>query len=1189
MILRRFCFVAACVLSFYSFRAEAYLQALSPESFRALYALAQRGDVSAINAARSRGLNIDSVNSSGDTGLCVAARNRDRRAYKSFLQSGANPSHPCTWEINGYREFMQSVVINPVRNMDTAVAANAAKMSSMSWKTKALIGAGVVAAGAGTAIALGGGGGGGGGGSSTDPNCVHGHWSESVCVCDTGYAGEKCNTCAAGYGNYGTDLCYKTLECAHGTQQAGKCVCENGYGGTLCDECINGYGKDSTGMCVKKQSKDVYGNPDINSNYNEAGTLTLTNNNYADVYGLFYDAAQTPHDYRLDQDKFANGYFSIEPTTATVTEPDYKYDDDGNKIWYDTDGTTMKGYVKDSNAYYFNGETAGHVINDVVYDNNSTEIGDVLKTDTKKVEENFLVMNKTSSISINNNSDGTVYGLYSNNADTIYNVYAELKGSGILVSDIASQGSAKAIGTISINNVGDGRVYGIFGGNDIYTAEFDDSSAEETSPTAIVYSEINVSNKGNGAAYGIYQSGTNGTIYNQNKIGTYSYIDSVVSVINSQGSGNTYGLYSLGTIQNSGEVASSADAGNAYGLYTKGGTINNIKDISETTLVYSVQAQSATGNVYGAYVEDGTMTNGRVISAKTTGGTGNAFGIYVTQSDSGTATLTNTSGLEVESAGGDAYGIYNKGGTIENSTQRYEINVTSTTGNAYGIYSDGGKVTNSGRIWVSGPSKEKTYGIYATNGAKITNTGEFQFRINNIDLNWEDNPTYTSTGCLTPDGGYAIYLTGGAEFENMGLVSATKALSLGKGVTLAQNGTFSAPAITGNLSISSDVVKNGFEQNYTLLNAIDTSDASALNLSSQSVLFDAELKGNDVVLTKKDFNEVVENSTVASFLEKNYDMQNNEALFANLKTKSSLNEVENAMRDLTGQNVISRFADEDMIMQKELNFDLNSKLFALKDGEFSFSGEVAPKVFQDRGSNTKYALSGTNMAGGHFGVGLAISELRSDDGHLKNSRESKNFQLLMPYQLKKNGFNMVFSPKMSYLYGTYDRNGYESRSYDGHIEKRAFGLESEVRYPLSFGGFELSPATAVHLTAYQTKLKEDTKQYSLSSANQRTYSAELGFGAYISKEKKIAKNHQLKLMAGAMLYHEFGNPYDMELQMNGMNGTFKISDEKRRDDYAVLRSTLSYDAGDVSIYGGFLSYVDSEYRSRFDFGLKYRF
>ena len=48
-------------------------------------------------------------------------------------------------------------------------------------------------------------------------------------------------------------------------------------------------------------------------------------------------------------------------------------------------------------------------------------------------------------------------------------------------------------------------------------------------------------------------------------------------------------------------------------------------------------------------------------------------------------------------------------------------------------------------------------------------------------------------------------------------------------------------------------------------------------------MFDVALQGADIVLTKKDFNEVVHNSTVADFLEKNYALENNEQLFKYIK------------------------------------------------------------------------------------------------------------------------------------------------------------------------------------------------------------------------------------------------------------------------------------------------------------------
>ena len=77
-------FVVLC--GFVSGNAEAYLRPLSPENFNQLYHMASRGNVSGINNARSRGLNIDSVNSNGDTGLCVAAKKEIKRHFVRFCR-----------------------------------------------------------------------------------------------------------------------------------------------------------------------------------------------------------------------------------------------------------------------------------------------------------------------------------------------------------------------------------------------------------------------------------------------------------------------------------------------------------------------------------------------------------------------------------------------------------------------------------------------------------------------------------------------------------------------------------------------------------------------------------------------------------------------------------------------------------------------------------------------------------------------------------------------------------------------------------------------------------------------------------------------------------------------------------------------------------------------------------------------
>jgi len=1167
MFPKRFSVVLLAFLSFFTFRAEAYLEPLSPQSFNALYNLAANGDVSAINNARSRGLDIDSVNANGDTGLCVAAKRKNKKAFKSFLQSGANPSHRCTWEIDDYRDFLRSVIQKPVRNMDTAVGSAqklAAGSTGMSFTTKALIGAGIVAAGAGTAIALSGGGG-GGGGNSVDPNCVHGHWVNETCVCNSeAYTGSKCDQCATGYDHYGTNECYKTLACAHGGVQKGaKCVCPTAYNdGNLCEGCGAGYGKDSTGACVSIKP-DVYGD-DSNVNYNYLSSIDIVNNDYANVYGLFYDAGQTIHWHYLEQTKFANTYFKI---TKEDIEVEVEKEKEG-------------------------GET---------------------ETVTEKIS--YGALDQHHQINITNHSDGRVYGLYSNNAETVYNNYIELQDAAIIVRGTSSETERNQPGIseayITLNNTGDGDVFGIWGNGEIISGDFNFDSAKENS-AAYLYSYINVNNNGAGNAYGIYNYAGGGTDSEKTYSISNTYKDvndstkensfllqSFINVTNT-GKGNAYGMHiNKGTINNSGEVHVTATSGNAYAASVNGGTVNNIKNYNELTPSEALFATSTSGNAYGIIATGGEINNGRWISA--TSVSGNAYGIYFTASETSSGsssqsaanTVTNSSKITASSNTGSAFGIYNIGGTVINSTQHYPISVESVSGTAVGIYSNGGSVENTGRIWVYGPS-DKTYGIYATNGAKVKNSGQFEFVINGDELKYTSETACTgdiTSSCYTPGGGKAIYLTGNATLLNAGSVSTSKALSLGSsGVSITSGGNFTAPAVSGNLSIDNEVVSAGFKNTYVLENAVNTDDATDLTLSSASPLFNASLEGSDIVLTKKDFAQVVDaHSSVGTFLNQNYALENGESFFKDLKEKTNLQSVQETVNGLTGQTVLSRFSTEDLLIDKDLNFDISDKMFHFEGSGFSFADDLSAPLLSGKASHTRYALSGSKNENTSFGVGMSVSDINTADKHAKNDRSLRHIQLMAPFEANKKGFKFLSTPKIGYAYGTYNREGFNQTNYEGKIKKRTASLSNELRYPVRVGAFEISPAGALNFGMYQTKLKEDAKAYSLSSKNNQTYSVETAIGAYLSTQKEFSKTNRFQFMAGALLCHEYANPYELTLSMNSMDGQFKITDDKRRSDYVVLRSKLSYDFGSASVSAGLLTYIDSEYRTRADLSFKYAF
>lgn len=147
--------------------AHAYGYRLIPESFEEMYALAQNGRVEALRSSINRGLNIDVMNSNGDTGLCVAARRHDSYTYNAFRAAGANPRHPCTQNISDYENFIHSSravsVTSTPRAAYSTIGHEEYSVSPNIWWW---IG-GAALVGGGIALAVGGGGGGGSSNSSS--------------------------------------------------------------------------------------------------------------------------------------------------------------------------------------------------------------------------------------------------------------------------------------------------------------------------------------------------------------------------------------------------------------------------------------------------------------------------------------------------------------------------------------------------------------------------------------------------------------------------------------------------------------------------------------------------------------------------------------------------------------------------------------------------------------------------------------------------------------------------------------------------------------------------------------------------------------------------------------------------------------------------------------------------------------
>ena len=792
----------------------------------------------------------------------------------------------------------------------------------------------------------------------------------------------------------------------------------------------------------------------------------------------------------------------------------------------------------------------------------------------------------------NNNTGGIVYGLYATNAS--YNANAFY---------------SSADGKINIENIADNDVYGIYGHN---VANNGFGSNGKT-PIAVV----NIQNNGDGNVYGLV-SEIDDYIQNYTGSGTISNV----------GNHNAYNSYATISITNTGD-------GNVYGmksqqdLYNAYGTSTGIINITNTGNgnVYGMKSQQ---DLYNAY---GTSTG--IINITNTGD-GNAYGMFAdnqgnillnTSSDDSSQLAEST--IELSNIGdGLTIGIYSKDGKAENSGTIKIHNLKN--GSAIGIYADGNtKAYNSGNITIDHKSytdntatenikDDKTYttqskkgglaiGIYGAKDSKISNSGTIE--INGAETAYgiyaESDATVENSGIITIDDDInhtnKIVLNGSVLFQDGKFIiqnsytSTPAQLNLddfGGMVVASDTSQFIVEgSISGDLAINNSVIENGFDTTYSVKDMIQAEDTNGLNLLSQSALFDAKLENNtDAVMTMKAFNDVVESSSVADFLQNNYVSNNNEDLFKTLKSAGTVAQLNSNIDDLLGKDMLSRMAFEDLSMIREVSFDMNNHLFE-KEGSFAFGENISPSSYDNNiGSVGRYSLNGYNNGKLSFGVGVSITDVRTNDGNNDNRRFDRNFMMSAPIGYKTHGFELITAPKLGYANGTYDRNGFNNMPYEGKVQKRLFALMNEARYPVKFGGLKLVPTAEFNMIGYNIKGHEDEKQYSLWIKSQNHYSVEAGLGLLAEKEFKPYKNHKFDLNGGVAVYHEFANPYELNVAMNGMSGTYRLQDEKRSDNRAVVRFGFGYELEDnVDISASWLTNIDREYRTDAKIDLKYSF
>lgn len=830
--------------------------------------------------------------------------------------------------------------------------------------------------------------------------------------------------------------------------------------------------------------------------------------------------------------------------------------------------------------------------------------GTVMKAaDATISNEGTITLANTASTAMRITNNGTAQ----NAASGTINVNGS--NSYALAADDGATATLNNAGTININNGATGS-YAMYGKNATLTNETSGTINVLQSGTTAMFTQVGkLTNKGKinlaaADAIGLYV--TEGQAVNDSG-----------ATIDVNSNGKAMNVVGTGSITNSGTI--NLNAANAYGLYAQnGGTATNSGTIK----------LNSSGTAYGMYGSGGAkLTNNSSINGKAE----NAYGMYGSN-------MTNAGTISITGTGtGASYGMRSTGGTVSNTGQ---IEVTASQ--AYGISLTGsGTATNSGTITVTGTGSDTSYGMYGSGGAKLINNGTINVNstsgtavgmyatgsgssitnTGNIVLNGvsittdysgissSDDPDTDATNCTSAGCGNFIKVENGATFYNNGQVSSASAMNFNVmsaantgTIMLARGGSFEAPEISGEITAAADIVTEGNETTYVNENSFVGQD-SGIKLNSGSYLFDAYLVTNeagnqDVVMTMKNFADVVDNGSVANFLSSNYTLGKNMDMYSILKAAGDATSFTTAVAEQMGLNLIPSFAKQNMDIVKAVNRHMSQTLFANQSSNdvramFDFvydyreqDGVNMLSGYEDNAA-TAYALFDRKYNNNfRYGLGVSFTRYESDYDN-GSSRDEVVAQVLAPLIYTTEGLKAVSMPRLGIGWGEYKRRiGSDESKAD--VKNYYYGITNEVRKEIDFGTVTLEPTAEFNILGlYQDSTKEKNG-LEVKSAN--NLSVEGSIGLYARKSFSIMEENDLTLRAGGSWYHEFNNPYQAaRARIAGMLGSYQMDTYDVERDRGILSVRMDYKHDRFDFYFEANKFLEEDDGYALSAGLGYKF
>lgn len=665
--------------------------------------------------------------------------------------------------------------------------------------------------------------------------------------------------------------------------------------------------------------------------------------------------------------------------------------------------------------------------------------------------------------------------------------------------------------------------------------------------------DINVSGTG---AYGIYGNATNnGNIEVSDGIGANGYLENGGDIkVNS-------GVGVLGSIKNTGTIDVYGGVG-VEGSGVNAGTVNIVGgEVGVKVKNGFTNSGSIGGNGIGVEVVSGSFNNSSKIDILS--GTGIKVDASARGVNDGTINIGNGKGFHVMASG---YGENN--GTI------------TLTGSGWGAYVEsGGSFTNNGTI-----NYDSEKGGFCSN----------------ISVDGTCKDAHPSDSAGTTAVSSPIYVEDGAVFVNGGTLSMSgSALDFDAGgrYVLASGGSYQADSMSGEVTAGSDIVMNGFEDTYTEEKAF-VGENNGIRVSSESYMFNADAQDNgdttDVTLTRKSFEDVVEDKEYAQFLEANYHEHNNEKMYQALKSANTASAFDAQAESESGKRFYANLPRENMAVLRGLNHQEQTR--ALEDGldDVYISGNYFKTGKDGYGILSDYEddVYSISLGGGtklnrnwSIGGGITAAYVDSDYDDVNSSRENKVIMAFLPILYQNNRFKFLTEPSIGVGYGSYKRKTLNN-SYDADTFDIYYGMYNHAEYSIDMKVAELVAEAELNLQGISS---DDAKEKGgLKLKGDDTTSLETGIGLKLRKRIALAKERELMLALGTKYYHELLDPYK-DLKVGTSAGEYHIKGYDEDKNRLRTAAEAMYKDGKFTLSAEIAHNMEKEDNVEGGLGIRYAF